>query len=120
MAKHVDHWFRLYTEGRLNQGAVEEDAFCIYLDPTTNDMHVVDPWQVQHKTAIIYVERKTMDILAARTETVLSALLKGMMVKPTGDGAIRDIEILDEILDVFYRLMIEQGHDLIALFGGAS
>jgi len=119
--KHVDDWFRLYCTGRLNPGAVQEDAFCIYLDPTTDDMHVADSWQVQRKTSTIFIEVKTCWILASREETVLSALFKGMKVRADGEGVLRDIEIFDEILDVFYKLMIDSGHDLVALFiGGQS
>ena len=120
VAKHVDDWFRLHCDGRLKSGAVQEDAFCIYLDPTSNEMHVADTWQVKNKTATIFIEERTCWVLAMRTETVLSALFKGMKVKAVGDGALRDIEVFDDILDVFYKLMVEQGHDLVALFGGMS
>lgn len=118
VARHVDDWFRLHCDGRLNPGAVEEDSFCIYLDPVSNDMHIADAWQIKNKTATIFIEEKTCWVLAMRTETVLSALFKGMKVKAVGEGAIRDIEIFDDILNVFYTLMVEEGHDLVALFGG--
>lgn len=113
-------WWQLYADGRLNPGAVLEDAFCIYLDPSTNDMQIVDPALVKNKTATVFIEEKTCWILAMRTETVLSAMFKGMKVRAVGEGAIRDIEIMDDILDVFYTLMVESGHDLVALFKGMA
>jgi hypothetical protein len=54
--------------------------------------------------------------VAARTETVYTAWLKGWPIRIQGDYAVRDVELVDEILNLYYQLALEAGHDLAALF----
>ncbi len=112
----IPGWLKYYVGGRLNEGAVEEQAFCIYLDPTDSQIHIVDPWQVSEPTVTFYIEEGAAKVVAQRVETVHTAWLKGWPVRMEGEYAIRDVALVDEILQLYYELMLENGHDLIRLF----
>ena len=116
IASDVPGWLKLYVEGRLKPGAVEEEAFCVYLDPTSGQIQIVDSWQVKDPTVVFYIEQQAAQIVAARTETVYTAWLKGWPIRIQGDYAVRDVELVDEILNLYYQLALEAGHDLAALF----
>ena len=100
----------------MKPGAVEEEAFCVYLDPTSGQIQIVDSFQVKDPTVTFFIEEQAAQIVAARTETVHTAWLKGWPIRIDGDYGLRDVALVDEILDLYYRLALEAGHDLAALF----
>lgn len=118
--QRIPGWLRKYAEGKLKPGAATEEAFTVFLDPTTNTINIVDAWQVNTPTATFYLWDKVAWQLAARTHTVLTAWWSGMPIYVVDQKtAIRDMELVDEILSVYYELMLENGHDLAKLFQGA-
>ena len=92
------------------------ETFCVYLDPTSGQIQIVDAWQVKDPTVVFYIEQQAAQIVAARTETVYTAWLKGWPIRIQGDYEVRDVELVDEILNLYYQLALEAGHDLAALF----
>ena len=116
IADNVPGWLKIYAEGRMKPGAVEEEAFCVYLDPTSGQIQIVDSFQVKDPTVTFFIEEQAAQIVAARTETVHTAWLKGWPIRIDGDYGLRDVALVDEILDLYYRLALEAGHDLAALF----
>ena len=116
--RDVPDWLRLYAEGRFKDGAVEEETFSLYMDPTNNQILISDSWKVGSHTVIFYMEENTCWALASRTESVYSAYMKDLPIHVAGKYVIRDMELIDEILQNFYDLMSESGHDLAALLGG--
>jgi len=123
IANNVRGWLKLYVEAGRGQGSgqwkpesVEEEAFCVYLDPTSAQIQIVDSWQVKDPTVTFYIEEQAAQIVAARTETVYTAWIKGWPIRLEGDHSLRDVALVDEILNQYYRLALEAGHDLAALF----
>jgi hypothetical protein len=116
IARDVPGWLKLYVEGRLKPGAVAAEAFCVYLDPTSAQIQIVDSWQVKDPTVTFYIEEQAAQIVAARTETVYTAWIKGWPIRLEVDHSLRDVALVDEILNQYYRLALEAGHDLAALF----
>ena len=114
--RYVEDWFTKYVEGKLKPGAVEEDAFTIFLDPGTNQVNIVEPWQVREPTVTFVIWGQVAWQLAARVQTVYTAWMLGWPVYVDGEYAMRDIELVDEILTIYYELMLKSGHDLAALF----
>ncbi len=116
MSQWFDDWLPAYVEGRLKAGAVEEDAFTVFLDPQTNRLNVVEPFQVQEPTATFYIEEATAWVIAGRGETCYTAWLSGLPIYIEGEFMVRDTELVDEILALFYELSLTSGHDVAALF----
>jgi hypothetical protein len=120
MVREHPGWLKAYAEGKLVPGAVEEEIFCVALNPTTNQVYMSDddPRQKKHSTVTFLLEEHTAYMVAMRSESVFSAWLKGYPVRIHGEYAVRDVELVDEILNTYYQLMMENGHDLAALFRG--
>jgi hypothetical protein len=113
-------WLKEYAEDKLVPGAVGEEVFCVALDPETNQVYVADaPPPHSRSTVTFLLEEHTAYMLAMRSESVYSAWLKGRPVRVHGEYVMRDIELVDEILNIYYQLMLENGHDLAAVFRGA-
>lgn len=118
VAQYLPDWLKLYAEDRLKEGAVQEESFSLYLDPLTNQIQVTDPWRIPDHTVTFLVEENTCWMLASRKETVYTAYQKGLPMRVKGDFIIRDMELVDEILDLFYRTLQDQNMDLAQLLGG--
>ncbi|MFQ6027353.1 MAG: hypothetical protein ACE5Q6_07660 [Dehalococcoidia bacterium] len=116
MERWVTHWLRKHVEGKLKPGAVEEDAFTVFLDAATNQINIVEPWQVTEPTVTFYIWERVAWQVAARAHTVYTAWMQGLPIFVEGEYAMRDIELVDEILAIYYELMLQSGHDLAALF----
>lgn len=116
IASDIPGWLKMYVDGRLKDGAVDEQGFCIYLDPTDGEIHIVDSSQVGAPTVTFLIEERTARVVAQRVETVYTAWMKGWPVRIEGEYAIRDVELIDEILQLYYQLMLDHGHDLVTLF----
>lgn len=118
IARDIPDWLKIHANGGFKDGAVAEDAFSLYIDPTTDAIEITDSWKVGEHTITFYIEENTCWALAARTESVYSAFMKGLPIQPVGGYAIRDMELLDELLQRFYEMMMEGGHDLASLAQG--
>ena len=114
----VEFWLRKHVEGRLKPGAVSESTFTVFLDPSTNQINIVEPWQVREPTVIFYIDEKVAWQVAARSHTVYTAWISGLPIFVQGEYGMRDIALIDEILAIYYELMLESGYDLAALFRG--
>jgi hypothetical protein len=121
MVREVPGWLKEYADNRLIPGVVEEEIFCVALDPATNVIYVADddPRINKWSTVTILLEEHTAFMLAMRSESVFSAWLKGFPLRIQGEYVMRDVELVDEILSTYYQLMLENGHDLAAVFRGA-
>lgn len=120
IARDVPDWLRLHVEGKFKDGAVSEETFSMFMEPTSDQITVTDSWRVPSHTVILYIEEETCWALAARMETVYTAYIKGLPIRVVGDYALRDLELIDEILYRFHTMMTEAGHDLATLFGGGA
>lgn len=120
VSRDIPNWLMLYQQGKLKEGAVAAESFSLYLDPTENQMRVSDSWQVGQHTVIFYIEEYVCWALASRAETVYSAYMKGLQIRVAGDYALRDMELVDEILQRFYEMTTEAGHDIASLMGGIN
>jgi len=116
LARDIPEWLQLYEEGRLKVGAIEEESFTIYMNPSTNSLAVTDSELIPSPTATFLVEEEVCWQLAARTESVYSAYIKGYPLRVVGEFKIRDMELVDEILDSFYEIMKADGKDIAELF----
>ena len=124
--EEVEGWLEKYVEGfwadsaRNNQGlveaAVEEEAFVVFLDPSTNQIHVVEPHQVAAPTVVVHIHYRTAYMIAGRSETCYTAWWKGMPLWTEGDSPVRDMNVIDDILELFHSLMNNAGHDVASLF----
>lgn len=115
--EHILDWLRLFAEDRLRPGAVSEETFAMVSEEGI--LRVTDLELVPKPTVTFYVEVDTCWKLAARRETVYTAYIKGLPLRVKGHFIIRDMELIDEILNTFYELMREEGKDLAKLFAGA-
>lgn len=118
--KQGKNWLTEYANNNLMSGAVEEEIFCVALNPVNSEIYVADqdPRVSNVSTVTFLLEEHTAYMLAMRSESVLSAWLKGFPVRVVGEYAMRDVELVDEILNTYYHLMLENGHDLATLFRG--
>ena len=112
----VSGWLRKHVEGKLKPGAVQEEAFTVFLDPATNQLNIVEPFQVREPSVTFYIWEQVAWQVAARAHTVYTAWMQGWPIYVEGEYAMRDIELVDEILAIYYELMLQSGHDLAALF----
>ena len=77
--EEVEGWLEKYIEGywktsaRNSQGlletSMEEEAFSVFLDPSTNQINVVEPHQVTEPTMVVYIHYRTAYMIAGRSET---------------------------------------------------
>lgn len=104
----------------LLEDAVKEEAFLVYMDPANNRIQIRDPEDASQFTVEVAIEAGTALVVASRSETCYTAWLKGMPVWTEGEAPVRDINIIDEILEVYYQLMSDAGHDMASLFQGAT
>lgn len=124
--EEMEGWLEKYATGHLktsarnDQGlleeAVKEEAFCIFLDPVTNKINIVDPHQVTGPTVVVYIHYLTAYRIAGRSETCYTAWWKGMPIWTEGDSPVRDINVIDDILELYHTLMMNSGHDVASLF----
>lgn len=92
------------SQGVLEQSMLEE-AFCIYLNPATNVIHITERGQVQD-TFEVFVEVETAKAIAGRRVTCLTAFLEGKPLWADGNAPIRDINAIDDILELYHGLML--------------
>lgn len=118
VVRDIPDWLRLYERGRLKEGAVLSESFSFFLDPVNDEIKIVDFWKVEKPTVIFYIEESVCWSLVTRAETVYTAYTKNLPIRVVGTGIIRDLELVDEVLNRFYEIMSESGHDLSELFGG--
>ena len=118
VAHYIPDWVRAFSEGKLRDGAVAEETFSLYYEPTTDTIQVTDTWRVPAHTVTFFVEEGTCWAIAARRETVYTAYQRGMPLRVQGDFKIRDMELIDEIMNSFYQTLKDQGKDMAALFVG--
>ena len=55
-------------------------------------------------------------MIAGRSETCYTAWWKGMPLWTEGDSPVRDMNVIDDILELFHSLMNNAGHDVASLF----
>ena len=92
-----------------------EESFGILMNPQIN-LEVVDARTLTEPTVRFFVEEEVAWKLAARRETTYTAYIKGLALRAKGQHIIRDLELVDEILETVYTLMKEEGKDMAALF----
>lgn len=120
VSSRIPNWLLLYTEDKLKPGAIQVERFAIYLDPINNDIVITDAWRISDSTVTFFIEEHTCWALAARKETVYTAYIRNHPIRVQGTYVIRDIELIDEILDSFYNLLKSEGRDLAEVFAGAA
>lgn len=113
--KIIPDWLKLYADGKLKPGAVQEEPFTLFID-SQEQMVVGDYHRVADPTVRFIIESEVCWRLAARSDSVYSAYMKGLDMRAEGDFTIRDMELVDEILRQLYDLLIEEGHDVARLF----
>ena len=104
-----------YSEKKLRAGAAVEEAFSLFID-SHEHLVVADFHRVLDPTICFVLDNLTAWKLAARSYSVYSAFAMGLPLRAEGDFAIRDMELMDEILKLLYDILMEEGHDLAALF----
>ena len=125
----IPFWLEKYMTGQIKgqarsaagllEDAVSEESFLVFMDPANNRIQIKDPKDAAQFTVEVAIEAGTALVVASRAETCYTAWLKGMPVWTEGEAPVRDINIIDEILEVYYKLMSEAGHDMANLFQGA-
>ncbi len=110
----IPNWIKLYAEGRIKSGGAVEEAFCLFIDPR-DQLVVADFHRVAEPTVRFFIDEDTAWKLAARSHSVYSAFAMSLPMRTEGDWAMRDMELMDEILKLFYDVLREDGHDLAEL-----
>lgn len=113
--KIIPDWLKLYADGKLKPGAVQEEPFTLFID-SHEQMIVGDYHRVASPTVRFIIESGVCWRLAARSDSVYSAYMKGLDMRAEGDFTIRDMELVDEILKQLYDLLVQEGHDVARLF----
>ena len=118
VARYIGDWLDLFIKDKLKEGAVSAESFFLCFDPQSKVIQVTDSGQVKQPTVLIYIDEDTAWSLASRSESIYSSYMKSHHVRVVGKYMLRDIEVIDEMLEQFYQMMGAAGHDLAALFGG--
>lgn len=121
----IPNWIRHYAEGRLRAGSAVEESFCLFID-SKDQIVVADFHRVAEPTVRFFIDEDTAWKLAARNLSVYSAFSTSLPLRADGDAktiqplafrvegefAMRDMELMDEILQLFYDVLREEGHNL--------
>lgn len=99
----------------MRAGAVLEEPFCLFID-SNSQMVVADFHRVLEPTVCFFVEEATCWKLAGRSYSVYSAYMMGKPIRAQGAFTIRDMELVDQILQMFYDALKMDGFDLAGLF----
>lgn len=98
------------------EGRGEEIGF--YVDTRTWKMGVTEAYAIPNPTVRITVDEDLMWLLAARQQNLFSAYYQNLPIDVEGKFILRDILILDKVLEMMYDCLLADGIDLATILVG--
>ena len=113
----VPDWLSRYAKGEFKEGWVLENMFSFWIDRSTPKYQIIcDTTALPDPTVKVYVpEKPTFWALAAMTETIITAYIKGQIKTVSkGNLQLNDLAHLDKILSIIRRTLVERANVDIA------
>jgi len=114
--------FQEYSQGeertlvlrtRSTRGIGEEFGF--YVDTKNWQVGITESYGILEPTVRITVEENLMWLLAARQQNLFSAYFQNLPIDVEGAFVLRDILILDKLLELIHDCLLAEGIDLKAI-----
>jgi len=95
---------------RYPRGKGEEFGF--YVDTRSWQVGVTESYAIPEPTVRVTIGEELMWLLASRQQTLFSAYYQNYPIEVEGDYVLRDILILDKVLELIYDCLLAEGIDL--------
>ena len=100
----------LVLRTRSSKGLGEEFGF--YIDTRSWLVGVTESYAIRNPTVTITVDEDLMWLLAARQQNLFSAYFQNLPIQVEGPFVVRDILILDKMLEIINDCLLADGIDL--------
>lgn len=114
----IADWLQLYVNDQLEEGAVIEELFSLWLD-TSIDIYQLrmDVSPVARPTSQVFITESLFWGIASRTETPYTAYITGKSIVAISEDKVdlRDLAHLSKIIDVIRDSLMDRGIDLVSL-----
>lgn len=103
----------LVVRVRTTKGGREEFGF--YIDTGSWEVNVTESYALPEPTVRMTLDEDLMWLLASRQQNLFSAYYQSYPIDVEGGYVLRDILILDKVLELIYDCLLAEGHDLAAI-----
>lgn len=114
----IPDWLRLYADDKLEEGAVVEELFSLWLD-TSGDIYQLrmDTSPIVRPTSQSFLDESLFWGIASRTETPYTAYITGKSIVIISEDKVdlRDLAHLSKLIDVIRDSLMSRGIDLVSL-----
>ncbi len=115
---YVPRWLHRWADGNLNDGAVAEEPFTIFLDTSKPKYQLsLELGQKLAPTVQTYLSEATFWEIAGRVSTIYTTYITGrpIVVKSVDKVELRDMAHLDTILEIIHKTLSARGIDLASV-----
>jgi hypothetical protein len=127
ISKRIDlkRFFEEYAQGEdrtlvlRTRSARGEEEFGFYVDTRDWKVGITDSYAIPQPTVRITVDEDLAWLLVARHQNLFSAYFQNLPVRVEGDFVLRDILILDKLLQIIHDCLLAEGIDMAAILGVA-
>lgn len=88
------------------------EEFGFYIDINNWQVGVTDSYAIQEPTVRVTIDEDLMWLLAARQQNLFSAYFQNLPIDVEGAFVLRDILILDKVLELIHDCLLADGIDL--------
>lgn len=110
----IPDWIKRFGLAKLKPGAAYASNFVVYMNSNAL-FEVGDGEAIPNPTVRFYIDEATCWELAARRETIYTAHSKGRPMYVDGRYALRDMELIDDMMEMIYQTLKADGLDLADL-----
>lgn len=92
-----------------------EEEFGLYVNTNNWEIGVTESYAITDPTVRVTIDEDLMWILASRKQNLFSAYFQDLSIAVEGPFVLRDILILDKILELIHDCLLAEGIDLAAI-----